>query len=484
MRRLRWIATAALALGLAAPAVAAAAENADWLSYGHDNQLTNAVSSLDLTPTSARRLKRVWVTKLDGAIYASPLSARVGGRQFIFAFTENGSVYAMLASTGRIVWQREFGTVTTLDCGTWGITSTGAIDSVHGVLYVVNADGVLHGLDLTSGLDVPGYPRTIVPRSDYEYVWGGLRIANDRLYVPVASYCDAGPADDFPDGRLFSIPLADPDALTEWQPVAGPGNLGGVWGWGGVSVDPANGTVFTGIGNSHVWSDECSCYVDNGGYGDQIVALPPDLSSVLDADAPSLPTTGDEDFGAAPLLFQPRGCPPLAAMNNKIGSLYIWNRRRLAAGPIVPAIPLSDGINAFVGSPSWYDGRQLLFDAQAVLYGPTGRLGNGVRAFTVDFGCTFHPLWAALVGDGNQATPLVVDDVVFATGGKTGGFLALGALNGARLWKYPTAGSTVAAMITVGGTVFGADTDGWVYAFRPPPPPPRRLPPTPWIRIG
>ena len=210
MSRSCWIAAAALALALAAPGAAAAAENADWLSYGHDNQLTNAVSSLDLTPTSARRLKRLWVAKLDGAIYASPLSARVGGRQFIFAFTEEGSVYAMLASTGQIVWQREFGTVTTLDCGTWGITSTGAIDSVHGVLYVVNADGVLHALDLTSGLDVPGYPRTIVPRSDFEYVWGGLRIANDRLYVPVASYCDAGPADDFPDGRLFSISLADP----------------------------------------------------------------------------------------------------------------------------------------------------------------------------------------------------------------------------------------------------------------------------------
>jgi outer membrane protein assembly factor BamB len=482
--RLLAIVGAALALTLAAPALAA--ENADWLSYGHDNQLTNAVGSADLTVTSAARLQREWLTNLDGPVFASPLSALVDGRQLIFAFTENGSVYALAASTGRIVWQRELGTVTTLECGTWGITSTGAIDLERKTLYVANADGRLYGLDLASGADVPEFPRTIVPRSDYEYVWGGLRIANDRLYVPVASYCDAGPPSDFPDGRLFSIPLDNPDALTEWQPVEGPGNLGGIWGWGGVSVDPADGTVFTGVGNSHVWSDECACYVDNAGFGNQIVALPPDLSSVLESDAPDLPTTTDDDFGAAPLLFQPRGCPPLAAMNNKIGALYIWNRHNLAAGPVVPPIPLSDGISAFVGSPSWNEQRQLLFDAQAVMFGPEGRLGNGVQAFSVDSGCQFRPLWKALVGDGNQATPLVAGDVVFATGGKTRGFFALSALNGRRLWTYPTVGRTVAAMITVGGMVFGADTSGWVYGFRPSPlPPPRKpLPPTPWRLIG
>jgi outer membrane protein assembly factor BamB len=487
VRRLLWIAGAAAALTLVAPAVAA--ENTEWLSYGHDNQLTNSVTSAELTTKSAPRLQREWVTKLDGPVYASPLSASVGGRQLIFAFTENGSVYALAASTGRIVWQRAFGTVATVDCGTWGITSTGAIDLVRSTLYVANADGQVYGLDLASGNDVPGFPRAIVRRTDFEYVWGGLRIANDRLYVPVASYCDAGPPSDFPDGRLFSIPLADPDALTEWQPVAGPGNLGGVWGWGGVSIDPGTGTVFTGIGNSHVWSDECSCYVDNAPYGNQIVALPPDLSSVLDADEPPLPTTEDDDFGAAPLLFQPRGCPPLAAMNNKIGALYFWDRRNLAAGPFGAPIPLSDGINAFVGAPSWSEVRQTFFDAQAVMFGPNGRLGNGVKAFVVDPGCKFRLLWQALTGDGNQATPTVAGDVVFATGGKTGGFFALSALNGRRLWKYPSVGRAVATVITVGGWVFGADTAGWMYAFHPSPPPPppkprRRLPPTPWIRIG
>jgi outer membrane protein assembly factor BamB len=473
-----WFAGALVALVLASPAVGA--ENGEWLSWGHDNQLTNAVATKQLTPAAARRLKRVWQTRLDGAVYASPLAAPVEGHMTLFAATENGFVYALDAANGHILWQRQLGVVHTAECGPWGITSTGVIDRARGILYEISADGRLHALQLATGADATGFPRVLVSNFEYEYVWGGLRIANGRLYIPVASYCDAGPPDGpFPDGRLFSIPLADPDALTEWQPVADPGNLGGIWGWGGVSVDPATGTVFTAVGNSHVFSPACGCYVDNVPYGDQVVALTPDLSRVLDSQAPNLPVTGDDDFGAAPVLFQPKGCPPLAAANNKIGSLYIWNRKKLASGPIVPPIPLSDGVAAFVGTPSWSASRQTIFDAQSVLYRGGVRLGNGVRAFHVDAGCKFRPTWSAVTGDGNQATPLVVGDVVFANGGAPGGFVGLSATSGAPLWKTATVGPTVASLITVGGAIYGADTEGWVYAFRPPPTP-RRAAPTPW----
>jgi outer membrane protein assembly factor BamB len=168
------------------------------------------------------------------------------------------------------------------------------------------------------------------------------------------------------------------------------------------------------------------------------------------------------------VLFQPEGCPPLAAANNKNGTLYVWNRASLAAGPVAE-IPISDGRAAFVGTPAWSAATQTIYEAQAALFGAGGPLGNGVRAFRVTAGCRFTEVWAAAVGDGNQATPLVVGDVVFATGGKPGGFFALDARNGARLWSAPTAGRTVAATITVGGSIFGVDTRGTVYAFRPAP---------------
>ena len=457
--------------GAAHPAAKAQppAEPTAWTSYANDNQLRDAVFSKSLTRGNVRRLSRLWTTQLDGAIYASPLSLKVGGRQLLYVATEAGSVYALSAANGAVVWQRQLGAIDTDECGTWGITSTGAIDPTDGLLFVIGATGSLHALSVSTGAESAGYPEQVVSQTRYEYVWGGLRIGGRRLYVPVASYCDVGGADgEFPEGRLESLALDRPDPVNVWDSVPGSDNLGGIWGWGGISIDPHDGSIYTAVGNSHVLSNGCGCFVDDAGYGDHVVHLTADLSSVVDSEDPTLPETGDYDFGAAPVLFQPKGCPPLAAANNKIGTLFVWDRRHLAAGPLT-SIPIGDGVSSFVGTPAWSEPRQTIYEAQSVLFGSQGRLGNGVRAFRVVAGCRFQPLWAHAVGDGNQATPLVVGDAVFATGGTPDGFYALDATNGARLWSAPTAGRTVAAMITVGGTVFGADAKGVVYAFRPPP---------------
>lgn len=460
--------TSAQAAGIPlTPQLPQAPEPVSWTSYAGENQLQNSTWSRALTRAGVKTLTPAWKTKVDGKVFASPLAFNVGGRRLLFVATEGGLVYALDAADGKIVWQTDVGTVATTDCGTWGVTSTGVISRVGGVLYVVGATGALHALALDTGLDVAGFPKQIIDHPDYEYVWGGLRIAAGRLYVPVASYCDVGAPDGFfPEGGLITIPLADPESSGEWDAVPGAQNLGGVWGWGGVSVDPDTGTIFTAVGNSHQWSDECGCYLDDAGYGNHVVALTPDLSSVVASQDPGIESTGDYDFGAAPVLFQPRGCPPLAAANNKNGTLYIWDRRQLGAGPIA-SIPVGDGVSAFIGTPAWSDDLQALFEAQAVLFGAKGRLGNGIRAFRVEKGCRFVQTWAIPLGDGTQPTPLVVGDVVFGAGGTPGGFYGLSTTNGAVLWKYPTAGRTVAVMITVGGTLFGADTDGTVYAFRP-----------------
>lgn len=440
-----------------------------WTSYGFDNQLTNAIGSRGLTSRTVPGLRLAWSLQLDGAVYASPLAANVEGRRTVFTATENGSVYAVDAKTGHIAWQRNLGVVQTPQCGRWGITSTGAIDLESHLLYEISADGLLHALDLASGEEAAGFPIPVITNSLYEYVWGGLRIAGGRLYVVVASYCDVGPpGGPMPEGRLVSVPLDDPSAAVSWDPVPGGGNLGGIWGWGGVSVDRESRAIYTGVGNSWVFSDACNCIVDNAGYGDSIVALTPDLSTVLGSNNPSaVSPTGDLDFGAAPLLFEPRACPPLAAMNNKDGSLYIWDRNQLDEGPIA-RIPLGDGRAAFVGAPSWSEANQTIYVGQSAIEQDGQTPGNGVTAWHVDPGCGFRPLWGAQTGQGSQATPLVVGNVVFATGGRTGGFFARRAVKGSPLWSYPTEGGTVASMISFSGSVVGADTSGVLYAFDPP----------------
>jgi hypothetical protein len=458
------------AVAKAAPRAAKAkplAEPTAWTSYANDNQLRNSVFSKSLTRQSVRRLTPSWTVRLDGTIYASPLSLKVGGRQLLYVATEAGSVYALSAANGAIVWQKELGTTVTQDCGTWGITSTGVIDATRALLFVIGATGSLHALDLSTGAESEGYPRQLVSQTGYEYVWGGLRIAAGRIYIPVASYCDVGPPDGaFPEGRLVSIPLDHSNTAEIWDPVPGPGNLGGIWGWGGVSVDPLDGSIYTAVGNSHVWSEECSCYVGDAGYGNHVVHLAADLSSVIDSQVPSIPAVGDYDFGAAPLLFQPKGCPPLAAANNKVGTLFIWDRRHLEAGPLI-SVPLGDGLSAFIGRRH---GRRhgkrstpprQCFSVTEAGSGTACGLSGLLPAAASSRSGQRH--WATGIRRrrwwlGTLSSRLVAARAAFLR--STQGM-------GPRLWSIPTVGRTVAAMITVGGALFGVDAQGSVYAFRP-----------------
>ena len=132
-----------------------------WTSYGSDDQLTNAIETRALTLDAVPNLRLNWSQALDGPVFASPLSANVLGQQLVFVATEAGTVYAVDAETGAIVWQRSLGAVATPECGTWGITSTGAISRRLQTLFEIGADGVLHALDLGTGEERPGYPLTL-----------------------------------------------------------------------------------------------------------------------------------------------------------------------------------------------------------------------------------------------------------------------------------------------------------------------------------
>ena len=443
-----------------------------WLAYGHDAQLTNLVHLPGLTPATAPRIKQAWRKKLDGAIIASPLylSGGMGGllpsRSTVFVFTEGGSVYALQPSTGAVRWKRTFGVVLPAAlCNTWGISSTGAIDLKRRVLYVISADGWLHALNLATGVEKPGWPVAVtVARNDAEYVWGGLRLLRNRLYVPVASYCDAPSADGVgANGRIEAIDVDQARQVAVFDSVQGDGNLGGMWGWGGVSVDPRGRGVFVGVGNSHVYESSCDCYVDDAGYGNAMVKLSPDLRVLGWDRPPTIPNTGDSDFGSAPLLFQPPGCPPLAAANNKIGRLYVWQRDQLGKGTRVNL--LLGGGAGFVGQPSYSPELRMMFEGHVAITQNGRQIGDGVGAFAIDSKCRFHYRWKRRVGFGNEPPPLIVGEVVFAPGGDAGGYTALAARTGRVLWRFPTDSSTWAPAIAAGGRIFAGEFDGTVHAF-------------------
>ena len=465
-------------------AVPAGAGSHDWLRYGHDDQLTNDAPEFlapRLGPGSAFRLAPLWTAKLDGAIVASPLYVRgvaVDGQSvgLVYAATEGGSVYALRRSTGGVLWQRELGT--TGVCaeeapgGRYGISSTPVIDKASQTLYVIGASGLLHALDLASGEERTGWPLALLAHPDGEHVWGGLTLTHGRVYVPVASYCDdPDPAGHLADGRLIAVDVAQRRVVANFDVVPGPENLGGIWGYGGTSVDPGDGTIWTATGNSWVFDPECGCLNEGVGYAESIVKLSPDLV-LLDSDRPPglpSPIVEDTDFGSTPLLFQPRGCPPLAAAHSKNGKVYVWVRSSLATGPIWELrIGPDDLAQPFIGEPSWSEQLQTLFISNARIYGTSGVVRfDAAVAIRVGDGCRFPdgPTWIADAGLGTKPPPLVLGDLLFVPGGLATALYALDATDGTVLATLELDGPMFSSPILADGMILAGDVTGELHSF-------------------
>jgi outer membrane protein assembly factor BamB len=133
-------ASVALALTLACPGIAIAGTagsssapratgfGSDWTTY-HGNAEATGVHAAG---TALRPDRRAWTSPiLDGELYGEPLVA--DGR--VVAATENDTVYAISARTGRVLWSRHLATpvpARDLPCGDIspevGITGTPVID--------------------------------------------------------------------------------------------------------------------------------------------------------------------------------------------------------------------------------------------------------------------------------------------------------------------------------------------------------------------
>src|SRR5262249_51869408 len=126
----------------------------------------------------------------------------------------------------------------------------------------------------------------------------------------------------------------------------------GIWGPGGVSVDPMTGDVFTATGNAFT-DPESFMYCEN------VVELSSDLQ-VLGSNYPGL-TGSDVDFGATPILYQPPGCSPQVAAKNKTGVLVTYERGNVSAGPSERLQIASVSDWEFNGIPAWSDQTHLLY---------------------------------------------------------------------------------------------------------------------------
>ncbi len=368
----------------------------DWPTYGGGVQRTgeNAAESA-LGPSTVGGLAQRWATDRGGVIVASPVLAAdvaVGGvaTDLLYVGTEHGLLAALDAATGRIVWSRNLGTQSTA-CddspdGVFGVTDTPALDRASQTLYVAGGDGRLYALDWATGATRSGWPVTVTTDPAHEHVWGAVTLANGKLYVETASFCDATPY----YGRVTQIDPAT-RATSSWYvtaaPSTGPGG-GGIWGWGGASVD-ATGDLYVATGNA-------TTTPESYGYAERVVRLTSALA-VRSSNYPGL-TGFDVDFGTTPVPVQAPGCPAQLAVENKSGVLFLYDRDTITSGP-VQSIAVADYVDGgeLIGVPAYRAATQTVYVSN-----PTDRTGavfrHGLLAFTLGTDCLLHLAWQHAMG--------------------------------------------------------------------------------------
>jgi outer membrane protein assembly factor BamB len=490
MRRL--VIAAAIGFAVLSPAAGAstpAPPSADWLQIEHDSSRSGfAAGETAIGVAEAPRLADKWARPLDGKVTAAPLYAGAvtvqgDAHDVVVAATSGNSIYALDASTGAVLWRRNFGAQAD-NCaipGGYGITGTPAIDKAAGRVYTISDDGDLRTLDLSNGTDAAP-PLALIDRPATNKVWGGLNLDDGTLYVATASNgCDAPPW----RGRVYRLDVSGgaPDLLNTWAVVSSipaPDGGGGIWGYGGVSVDAATGRVYATPGDD---SDES--YTE---YSDRMVALDAQLD-VLGSWAPDhhddFPCAGapcDLDFGATPLVFKPAGCPTMVAAGNKDGNLYVEDADALAASGAPKQTIALNATNDWLGSggvggvPAYWPAGRMVIVTDA---GPGfGGVAGGVVGLHVEDDCTLEVAWSAPLGGHTQpnSTPTVANGVVYVGEGNGGAVHAYDATNGHQLWSGGGPGATYGAPIVANGTVyagswdgFGASDKGTMRAFAPTP---------------
>jgi outer membrane protein assembly factor BamB len=247
-----------VAAGPPAPSGALGA-GGNWTVYHHDPAGRGVAGPINLS-----RAHQAWISPtLDGELYGEPL---VIGSTVVVA-TENDTVYALSAKTGRVRWSTHVATPvssSSLPCGdiapTVGITSTPVIDPArHEVFVVADEAGSgapvhqLVGLGLASG--------KVVLRQDVDPPGINTAATLQRVALTIDDgHVVFGYGGNYGDcstyhGWVISVPEAGGAPGTyEVDPARGD-DQGAVWMGGAAPVVDAQGNVWVGIGNGSVRSD-------------------------------------------------------------------------------------------------------------------------------------------------------------------------------------------------------------------------------------
>jgi polyvinyl alcohol dehydrogenase (cytochrome) len=277
-----------------------------WTVYHHWSTGTGVGPAARAVNTS----RRAWTSpRLDGQLYGEPL---VFGK-YVYVATENNTVYALVARTGKVAWSRHLGTpvpASALPCSgitpTVGITGTPVIDIKRDEIFVV-ADLFaghkpahhLFGLGTASGkvelnvdVDAPGsYPPAQLQHTALTLDAGQVVFGMGGNNGDCSSY----------RGRVVAVPEKGGGKPKFFTVDAAKGDSqGAIWMGGAAPVVDGKGHIWVATGNGSVQSSG-RAYDDSDG----LLELSSSLK-LLQYFAPATwrqNNANDLDMSAAPALL-------------------------------------------------------------------------------------------------------------------------------------------------------------------------------------
>jgi outer membrane protein assembly factor BamB len=422
----------------------------DVTTFHYGNQRlgwNSAETSLKPANINRNSFGKRWHAKLDGRVPGSPLylsGLNVSGsqRDVVFAATNQNSVFALDAATGKTLWSRPRLARPLIDAefrGSWfgderyGVLSTPVIDRANNALYVcgVRQKGLrqhftVWSLDVRTGATRPGWPVDVKAtdggtRFEAGQVMqrGALSLVNGWVYLPFGGRGDTPPW----RGWVVGIDTRRPQAPQRGFCASPVTDGAGIWSGGGVSSDGSSLYAVTGNGDFDL---------NRGGRntGQCVLRLSPTLAFSRQAKDYYTPSNykyldeQDEDLGGATALVlppQPGRRPNLLFTGGKDGLAYLVDRDRLGGvgGEVQKErlfspvdAPYHEGIRA---TPAYFDGGaagRYLFVA-GDQPGPNDNLGIAALRLDLDPRSNetrFRRAWTLKKAINGPSSPIVTSD--------------------------------------------------------------------------
>lgn len=310
-----------------------------------------AADETSITPDNVHELKQRW--EVTGKATISDQATLDGG--FLYWGSWDGYEHASDAGTGEQLWRTFLGEETKPDCAPphVGVGSTPAIGSVQldgqatQLLFVGGGNGSVYALRAKTGQIV--WSRNFGSPKQGWFIWSSPALYRGSVYIGVASIGSC------PLVRGAFVKLNAATGATEARFETVDKGCIGASVWSSPTIDTATGTVYVATGNQGGACTNREPYAQA-----MLQFRASDLKLEQAWHVPRDELAPDGDFGATPTLFTASiggKQTKLVGAVNKNGIYYAFRRGEVAAGPVwetsrISIYPVS------VASSSW-DGKHL-----------------------------------------------------------------------------------------------------------------------------